>query len=89
MPDLDVYELFAVKYATHDRTQELNFVDPPDPPEAQPIDYFVWAAVSGARTFVIDMGFTAEMAEKRGRTRLRCPTEGLAAIGVDAGTSPT
>ncbi len=86
MPDLDVYELFAVKYATHDRTQELNFVDPPDPHEAQPIDYFVWAAVSGARTFVIDMGFTAEMTEKRGRTRLRCPTEGLAAIGVDAGT---
>jgi len=86
MPDLDVYELFAVKYAIHDRTQELNFVDPPDPHEAQPIDYFVWAAVSGARTFVIDMGFTAEMAEKRGRTRLRCPTEGLAAIGVDAET---
>ena len=30
MPDLDVYELFAVRYATHDRTQALNFIDPPD-----------------------------------------------------------
>jgi|TARA_Y100000294_G_scaffold131899_1_gene124271 hypothetical protein len=29
MPDSDVYRLYAVKYATHDRTQELNFVDPP------------------------------------------------------------
>ena len=86
MPDLDVYELFAVKYATHDRTQELNFVDPPDPHEAQPIDYFVWAAVSGARTFVIDMGFTAEVAEKRGRTHLRCPADALGLIGIDAKT---
>jgi glyoxylase-like metal-dependent hydrolase (beta-lactamase superfamily II) len=51
-----------------------------------PIDYFVWAAVSDERTFVIDMGFTAKTADDRGRTLIRCPTEGLAAIGVDAAT---
>ncbi|MCZ6608168.1 MAG: N-acyl homoserine lactonase family protein, partial [Alphaproteobacteria bacterium] len=85
-PDPGTYELFAVKYATHDRTAAANFIDPPDPHEVMPIDYFVWAAVSDERTFVIDMGFTAETAKDRGRTFLRCPTEALALIGVDAAT---
>jgi glyoxylase-like metal-dependent hydrolase (beta-lactamase superfamily II) len=86
MPGSGIYELFAVKYASHERTAAANFIDPPDPHEAMPIDYFVWAAVSDERTFVIDMGFTAETADDRGRTLIRCPTEGLAAIGVDAAT---
>ena len=81
-----VYELFAVKYAPHGRTQAANFIDPPDPHEAMPINYFIWAAVSGDSTFVIDMGFTAETAADRGRTFLRCPAEALALIGVDAAT---
>jgi glyoxylase-like metal-dependent hydrolase (beta-lactamase superfamily II) len=82
----DTYKLYAVKYATHQRTAAANFVDPVDPHEAWPIDYFVWAAVSPKRTFVIDMGFKAETAEKRGRTFLRCPTQALALVGVDAAT---
>ena len=84
--ETDVYELFAVKYATHGRTQAANFVDPPDPHEAMPIDYFVWAAVSDSRTFVIDMGFAQETAVDRGRTFIRCPAEALALVGVDANT---
>jgi len=83
-PETDVYELFAVKYATHGRTQAANFVDPPDPHEAMPIDYFVWAAVSKTRTFVIDMGFTEETAINRARTYIRCPAEALALVGIDA-----
>ncbi len=81
---LDIYDLFAVKYATHGRMQAANFVDPPDPHEAMPIGYFIWAAVSKTRTFVIDMGFTKETAVDRGRTFIRCPAEALALIGVDA-----
>ena len=81
--DSEIYELFAVRYATHDRTQALNFVDPPDPHDAMPIDYFVWAAISESRTFVIDTGFNSEAAKSRGRDHIRCPTEGLAAIGID------
>lgn len=80
----ETYELFAVKYASHQRTQGANYVDPPDPHEAMPMDYFVWAAVSGMRTFVIDTGFKAREAARRGRTFLRCPADGLKAIGVDA-----
>ncbi|NQU61352.1 MAG: N-acyl homoserine lactonase family protein [Rhodospirillales bacterium] len=86
MADTDVYQLYAVKYATHGRTQAANFVDPPDPHEAMPIDYFVWAAVSDTRTVVIDMGFTADVATERGREYIRCPTDGLKLIGVNADT---
>lgn len=84
MADPDVYQLYAVKYATHGRTQAANFVDPPDPHESMPIDYFVWAAVGQVRTVVIDMGFTAAVAVDRGRDYIRCPTEGLKLIGVDS-----
>ena len=35
---------------------------------------------------VIDTGFTAEEAERRGRTSLRSPAEALALVGVDAAT---
>lgn len=47
-----------------------------------PMDYFVWAAVSVEHTVVVDAGFSAEVAEKRQRTHLRCPTDGLAALGI-------
>lgn len=82
----ETFELFDVKYASHRRTQAVNFVDPPDPHEAMPMDYFIWAAVSARRTFVIDTGFKAEEGARRGRTILRCPIVGLKAIGVDAAT---
>ena len=83
MADPGVYELYAVRYAFHERTQELNFLDPPNPHEVMPIDYYVWAAVSDELTVVIDTGFKAETAAARGRTFLRCPSEGLSEIGVD------
>ncbi|MFT4509298.1 N-acyl homoserine lactonase family protein [Caballeronia sp. 15711] len=78
------YELFAIRYASRAGTRAGNFIggDPHDSP--MPMDYFIWLAKSPTRTFVIDLGFTAEVAEKRGRDYLRCPTEGLAQLGVDA-----
>ena len=36
-----------------------------------PMDYFVWAAVSEEHTVVVDSGFNAEVAAKRGREYLR------------------
>jgi glyoxylase-like metal-dependent hydrolase (beta-lactamase superfamily II) len=48
-----------------------------------PMDYFVWAAVSPEHTVVVDTGFTAEVAARRGRDYLRCPTEGLEELGID------
>ena len=78
------YELFAIRYATRDAQRSAHFIggDPHDGP--MPMDYFVWVARGGGRTFVIDTGFNAEVSARRKRTFLRCPVEGLAALGIDA-----
>ncbi len=83
----ETYELFAIKYATHDRDATENFVDDPDPHEGNmPIDYFVWVAINKNRTVVIDTGFNQEAADARKRTFLRCPVKALSLVGVDANT---
>lgn len=48
-----------------------------------PMDYFVWAAISRERSFVIDTGFTVEVAAARGRRHLRCPAGSLSLVGLD------
>ena len=82
---MPVYELFAIRYATRDGKRRDHFLggDPHDAP--MPMDYFLWVAVSPARVFVIDAGFTAETAKKRKRDFLRCPVDALRLLGVDAG----
>ena len=77
------YELFAIRYATREARRGDHFIggDPHDGP--MPMDYFVWVARGGGRTFVIDTGFNAEIAQKRKRTFLRSPIETLGALGID------
>jgi len=88
MSELPIYEVYAIKYAHHDRLPELNFIDTTDFHETNmPLDYYVWAAVSPERTFVIDTGFSAETAERRGRDLIRCPADALSLVGVDAATA--
>lgn len=78
------YEVYAVKYARRDGMRQGNFLfkDPHDGPG--PLDYFVWAIVGGGRTIVVDLGFDAVEAQRRGRQLLRCPSEGLRMIGIEA-----
>src|SRR6266566_487090 len=84
MPDgLPAYDLFAIRYATRAGKRSDHFIggDPHDGP--MPMDYFVWAAMSPAGAYVIDTGFTAETATRRGRTFLRCPVDALRLVGID------
>src|SRR5215510_7742252 len=77
------YEVYAVRYARHDRMSGENFLGG-DPHEvAMPLDYFVWAVVGPDKTYVVDMGFTAEQARKRQREYLRSPADGLRLLGID------
>jgi glyoxylase-like metal-dependent hydrolase (beta-lactamase superfamily II) len=82
------FEVYAVRYATREARSNENFHggDPHDAP--MPMDYFVWAAVSADHTVVVDAGFTAEVAKRRGRDHLRCPTEGLGKLGIDCARVP-
>ncbi|MFM0501429.1 N-acyl homoserine lactonase family protein [Paraburkholderia caffeinilytica] len=81
LPD---YEVFAIRYASRPGDRQHNFLggDPHDAP--MEMDYFVWLIRNEQRVFVVDTGFSAEVAAKRGRTFLRRPIDGLRMLGVDA-----
>jgi glyoxylase-like metal-dependent hydrolase (beta-lactamase superfamily II) len=80
---MEPYEVYAVRYARHDRRASENFLggDVHDGP--MPLDYFVWAIRGGGKTYVVDTGFGAEQAHRRKRELLRSPADGLRAIGID------
>lgn len=81
---MEPYEVYAVRYATATRPAAQSFLDA-DPHEAAlQLDYFVWVARNAGRTVVIDTGFNAAAARRRGREFLRTPADGLALLGVDA-----
>ncbi len=81
------YEVYAIKYAELKGRHAAEIFLGADPHEAAvDMDYFIWLIRSAERTIVVDMGFNREIAARRGRRFLRCPTEGLAALGVDART---
>lgn len=79
-----VYEVFALKYAHHARRAAENFIggDAHDGP--MPLDYFVWLIRGAGREIVVDTGFSAAAAARRGRDHLRCPAKSLSLLGVDA-----
>ena len=82
--DSALWRLYAIRYARHDRVAHENFLggDPHDN-SPMPIDYYLWAAISDERVFVIDTGFDEAMARKRGRQFLHDPGAGLRAIGIE------
>jgi glyoxylase-like metal-dependent hydrolase (beta-lactamase superfamily II) len=82
------YEVYALKYAHHARRASENFIggvgggDAHDGP--MPLDYFVWLVRGAGIELVVDTGFSAAMARKRGRDHLRCPADALRLLDVDA-----
>ncbi|HXP74671.1 MAG TPA: N-acyl homoserine lactonase family protein [Stellaceae bacterium] len=84
----EFYDLHAIRYCTNPRRRrQENFMtlppgDPHDGP--MPIDFFVWVAKSDKRTILIDSGADESMCRTRGHDFLRCPTEGLKLLGIDA-----
>jgi glyoxylase-like metal-dependent hydrolase (beta-lactamase superfamily II) len=84
--NLPIYEVYAIKYAMRDARRTNHFLggDPHD--AAMPMDYFVWLIRNNERTYVVDAGFTAEVAAQRKRVHLRPPAKGLAMLGVNAST---
>ena len=81
---LPEYEVFAIKYAQRAGRRAEHFIggDPHDAPMA--MDYFVWLIRDADRCIVVDTGFSAEVAARRGREYLRRPKDGLALLDVRA-----
>lgn len=84
MNSIEAYEVYAIRYATFARKASENFIGGDPHEDASALDFFVWLVRSASRTFVIDTGFSAEVAERRGRKFLLSPLDGLARLGVDA-----
>lgn len=77
------YEVYAVRYAYHDRGASENFLGGDVHNAPMPLDYFVWAIVGSEKTYVVDTGFNSKVGARRGRTVLHCPSAGLEMIGLD------
>ena len=84
----ETFDLYAIRYATNPRRPARdNFIMLPagdfhDGP--MPIDFYVWVAKSDKRTILIDSGADEAMCRARGHDFLRCPTDGLRLVGIDA-----
>jgi len=78
-----MHQIFAIRYAHHDRQAADNYIGGDSHDILQPLAYFVWAIAGPHGTFIVDTGFNREMADKRGRVLLRPIDEGLKAIDID------
>jgi glyoxylase-like metal-dependent hydrolase (beta-lactamase superfamily II) len=80
----DTYTLYALRYATRMARHADHFAgEVPDPDRPMPMDYFVWLAVNGKRSVLIDTGFKREVGIRRKRTYLSHPAEMLMKLGVN------
>ena len=86
---MQTYDVFALRYGTQDRPASENFLfslaDEHDlrGPDPMPIDYFLWLIQGQGRSVLVDTGFDRPAGERRGRTMLQHPVDGLRAMGVD------
>lgn len=77
------WEVFAVKYAErNNRTRRDSFIfdDNHDAPHA--MDYFVWVLRRDEEVILVDTGYDADEARRRGRPIDLGPVEALASLGV-------
>jgi glyoxylase-like metal-dependent hydrolase (beta-lactamase superfamily II) len=76
------YEVLAIRYAHLDRTARHNFLGGDEHDQPMPLDYYVWAIVNAERTVIVDTGFDAIAAQRRGRQLVRPVADGLKAVGI-------
>ena len=81
------WQVHAVRYAERNRRTRADsflFDDNHDAPHA--MDYFIWVLRQGDRVILVDTGYDAPEAARRGRPILSDPREALAPLGIRAET---
>ena len=79
-----LWEVHALKYAERNtRTRADSFIFDDDHASPHNMDYFVWLLKSGNKVLLVDTGYDAGEAKRRGRPILRDPTDALRALDVD------
>lgn len=87
---MDTYEVYALKYGASTGTRGRFFHGTAADPHDAPVDlaYYVWLLRNRYIDIVVDTGFSAETAARRGRLLERSPIDALASMGVDVGRVP-
>ena len=78
------YEVYALRYAHHERTARDNFLfatDIHDGPQA--LEFYVWVIRGNGKAFLVDLGFEHAGAERRGRRIIRLPSEALGMLNIE------
>jgi len=79
----DIYEVYAIQYGSLGKRMESEMMEGGDPHEGPlSISYYVWLCVGKDRTLMVDIGISPPVGERRQRTILRTPMEGLELMGV-------
>jgi glyoxylase-like metal-dependent hydrolase (beta-lactamase superfamily II) len=82
------WTLTALRYASRMTTRAdvfLRYGQYGEPDGPQEMTYYLWVLRSGARTIIVDTGFSAAGGGARGRRFLVEPLEALRRVGVDRG----
>ena len=82
---MSTHQIYAVRYAHHDRPSSENYLRGDIHDVIEPLAYFVWAIVGPHGTFIVDTGFGPDMAATRKRVLLHPVVEGLKALDIAAG----
>ena len=81
-----MYEVTALRYGTRETRKSECYLawDSYGEPDAEiGMDYFFWVLRNRDTAIVVDTGFHPDVGERRGRTCLYPPVEGLRRIGVE------
>jgi hypothetical protein len=70
------FEVFALKYARRETTSAQQFYGA-NKGEVVPAEmaYYMWVISAGSRTILFDVGFTKEVATRRGREHIESPVK--------------
>jgi glyoxylase-like metal-dependent hydrolase (beta-lactamase superfamily II) len=87
MPD-DEYEVLIARHGTRTGTRGeafLNYELYGEPDAPLTTDYYLWIIRNSARTIIVDTGFDAAAATRRGRVVVNSPADLLKRVGIDPG----
>ncbi|NHH83545.1 N-acyl homoserine lactonase family protein [Burkholderia gladioli] len=86
-----VYEVYALRYATHDtrRSGENYLGEDPHEDVSMPLDFYVWVIRGNGRVVLVDTGFDAATAARRQRRYLHAPQALLGELGIAPGDVDT
>jgi glyoxylase-like metal-dependent hydrolase (beta-lactamase superfamily II) len=83
------WELYAIRYASAQRTVHGNFLHPDKLTDGpMRLDFFIWIAINSIdkRVVAVDTGFNRDSSQRRHRVQECDPTTALSALDIDIAT---